>query len=363
MAAHSAARRRRRRNSRILTVVALSLAAATTGGCASGPPYDQLLSGDEELIAIAREGSTQARDRVALALIDGDDVRTAFVSADAGTGFGLGGATRGLTGLLLADAVERGEVSLDDAVGAHLDLGDAPAATLTLRDLATNRSGLPQDPLGAAAAAPAPGGGADAVDRGGLAALLDEVAAVDLVPELEYNPSDFAAALVGQAVASAAGARFADLLAERVFAPAGMTGAVVVESGALTPDGLAQGHDRRGERVAARGSGAYAPAVGVVVDLDDAVALARAILDGPFAGSAALAPIADTRWPQISVGLFWEQVESDSAAAVYVVGSAEGFTAAILADPEAGRAVALLSNAEVAWPWSRLRPLVDLLGG
>ncbi|GAA2030804.1 serine hydrolase domain-containing protein [Agromyces tropicus] len=347
---------------RIASVAVALAVSMAMGGCVSGPPYDQLLTGDEELLAIAREGATDARDRVALALIDGDEVRTAFVTADARTPFGLGGATRGLTGLLLADAIDRGEVAVDDRVGAYLDLGDAPAAELTLGELATNRSGLPQDPLGVPADAPAAEGGVVA-DRGGLDELLAQAGAVDLVPELEYNPSDLAAALVGQAVAAATGERFADLLAERVLAPAGMTGAVVLESGELVPDGLAQGHDRRGARVAARGSGAYAPAVGVVATLDDAVALGRAIVDGPFAGSAALRAIDGTRWPQISVGLFWERIATDGDDAVYIVGSAEGFTAAILADRAAGRAVVLLSNAEVAWPWSRLRPLVDLLAG
>jgi hypothetical protein len=113
--------------------------------------------------------------------------------------------------------------------------------------------------------------------------------------------------------------------------------------------------------VPARGSGAYAPAVGVVVTIDEVVALARAILDGPFAESAALEPAADTRWPQIDIGYFWERVTHSGGEAVYIVGSAEGFTAALLADQRTGRAVVLLANGEEAWPWSRVRPLLGLL--
>jgi|GEM_PF-1939169 len=359
MAAHRVAPRRS--HARIASVAVGLTVAATMGGCVSGPPYDQLLTGDEELLSIAREHYTEARDRVAMALIDGDEVRTAFVSADAATGFGLGSATSALTGLLLADAIERGEVAIDDPVSAYLDLGDAPAGGLTLGDLATRRSNLPQDPLGPDAFQAAAADGGPVPDRGDLDALLARVGSLDLVPELEYNPSDFDAALVGQAIAAASATRFSDLLGERVLEPAGMTGAVVVESGDLLPDGLAQGHEWRGERLAPRGSGAYAPAVGVVATIDDGVALARAVLDGPFAGSAALEPVADTRWPQIDVGYFWERIEVDADEVSYVVGSGEGFTAAVLADPSAGRAVVMLANSEEAWPWVRLRPLLDLL--
>jgi CubicO group peptidase (beta-lactamase class C family) len=355
MAAHRVA------HPRIVLALAAIAGVAAMSGCLYGPPYDQLLTGDETLLEIARGDYTGAGDRVAMAVIDGDEVRTAFVSADASTRFELGSATRALTGLLLADAIERGEVGLDDAVGTYLDLGDAPAGALTLRDLATHHSGLPQHPLGPGAWEEPPGiddGEGAAPDRGGLDALLARVGSIDLVPELGYNASDFDAALIGQVLASVTGTRSADLLDERVLGPAGMVDAVVVESADLIPDRLAQGHDILGERVAPRGSGAYAPALGVVVTLDDAIALARAILDGPFADSAALAPIAETRWPQVELGYFWERIADDDGDAVYIVGASEGFTAAVLVDPERDRAAVLLANSTDRWPWSRVRPLL-----
>ncbi|MFE5670225.1 serine hydrolase domain-containing protein [Agromyces sp. NPDC056523] len=345
------------------TVVAVGVIAAMSG-CLYGPPYDQLLSGDAALLELARETYTDAADRVALAVIDGDDVRTAFVSADDSTRFDLGSAARGLTGLLLQDAIARGEATLDDPVSTYLDLDDAPAAELTLRDLATHHSGLPQDPLAPGARQPpaSPGAQLAGSDRGGLDELLRRVEAIDLVPQLDFNVSDFDAALVGQALAAATGVRFADLLEERVLVPAGMTGAVVAESVDLMPDGLAQGHDRRGRRMGPVGSGAYSPAVGVVVTLADIIALARAILEGPFADSGAFEPIERTRWPQVQIGLFWERIETSEGDAVYVVGEGNGFTAAVLVDPDHGTAAVLLSNAEEAWPRSHVRPLLAAIG-
>lgn len=347
---------------RIVLAVAAIAAAAAMAACTYGPPYDQLLTGDEELLEIARADFTDARDRVAMAVIDGDEVRTAFVSADASTRFEFGGATRALTGLLLADAIERGEVALDDPVGRYLDLGDAPAAALTLRELATHRSGLPQQPLGPAGRETVePGEASASPNRGGLDALLNRVSGIDLVRELDYNHSDFDAALIGQAIAAATGSRFADLLEQRILVPGGMEDAVVVESIDLMPDGLAQGHDPRGERVAPRGSGAYAPATGLVVTIDDVVALARAVLEGPFADSGALVPIAPTRWPQIEIGYFWERQSRAGVDFVYIVGASDGFTAAVIVDHRGDRASMVLSNASDRWPWSRVRPLLETL--
>jgi CubicO group peptidase (beta-lactamase class C family) len=349
---------------RRIALLAGFLGIAALSGCLYGPPYDPLLTGDEALIEFAGERYTDARDRVAVAAIDGDRVRTAFVSADAGTSFELGSATRGMTGLLLADAIDRGEVALDDPIGAYLDLDGAPAAEVTLRDLATHHSGLPQTPLGPGAWEPlAPDAeSSDPPDRGGLDALLARVSKIDPVPELDYNPSDFDAALIGEALASAAGTRYADLLAERILDPVGMEHAVVVESHELIPSSLAQGHDRHGERVSSRGSGAYAPATGLVVTIEDLIALARAVLDGPLSDSAALEPIAETRWPQITIGCFWERYADDDFRVDYIVGSSHGFTAAIVIDREGGRARMLLSNAETVWPWSLLRPLMTMPG-
>ncbi|GGI45190.1 CubicO group peptidase (beta-lactamase class C family) [Agromyces flavus] len=339
--------------------VALAAVAAMSG-CLYGPPYDQLLSGDPALIEYASERYTDAGDQVAVAVIDGDEVRTAFVSADDSTRFGFGPATRGLTGLLLQDAIERGEVALDERIGTYLDLGDAPAAALTFRQLATHHSGLPQEPLGPAAWEPPVSAETQLAgsDRGGLDALLARVGSIDLVPQLDFNVSDFDAALVGQAIAAAAGVPFADLLEQRVLVPGGMADAVVVEDVDLMPTGLAQGHDRIGRKVARVGNGAYAPALGAVVTLADVVALARAILDGPFAENAVFEPIERTRWPQVRIGLFWERMDTSDGEVVYIEGASDGFTAAVLVDPAERTAAVLLSNAEEIWPRSHVRPLL-----
>ncbi len=69
---------------------------------------------------------------------------------DGDTVFEIGSITKGFTGLILADMVERGEVGLDDPVGQYLPAGvtmpERGGRQITLIDLATHTSGLPRWP-------------------------------------------------------------------------------------------------------------------------------------------------------------------------------------------------------------------------
>ena len=58
----------------------------------------------------------------------------------------IGSVSKGITGLLFRDAVERGEVAAEDLLQQHLPLTGCPAGTVTLGSLAQHRSGLPRLP-------------------------------------------------------------------------------------------------------------------------------------------------------------------------------------------------------------------------
>src|SRR6266516_1613548 len=62
---------------------------------------------------------------VSVAVVDGSTVRYANFGADENAQFEIGSITKAFTGLLLADAIERGEVTADTKVGALLMLGGA----------------------------------------------------------------------------------------------------------------------------------------------------------------------------------------------------------------------------------------------
>ncbi|GGI45188.1 CubicO group peptidase (beta-lactamase class C family) [Agromyces flavus] len=339
---------RRVAHPRIVFVIA-ALAAMT--GCMYGPPYDQLLTGDEELLEYAKEKFTDAGDRVAMAVIDGDDVRTAFVSADSSTMFELGSATRLLTGLLLADAIERGEVALDDPIGWYLPLGDSPAASLTLRSLATQHSGLPPggprwvDPEvladGASDSNDAPPEVPAPVD---LEEVLDLVSAVPVDPSV-YDYSHLQATLVGHVLAEAADRDFAELLEERVLEPVGMENAVLAESVEDVPDALV-----RSEGAYVPQTGAYAPAMGLIVTIDDMIALARDVISGDASDSAALEPLVNTPHGK-RIGYFWEVASRPEGDIIALYGWSRQFCAAMVVSAEDRHAAIVLRNSGDTYPW------------
>lgn len=57
--------------------------------------------------------------------------------------FELTSISKGITGLLYVDALDRGEIENDTTLGEVLPLGDAPTHRVTLASLSIHRSGLP----------------------------------------------------------------------------------------------------------------------------------------------------------------------------------------------------------------------------
>jgi CubicO group peptidase (beta-lactamase class C family) len=284
--------------------------------------------------------------RAAVAIIDEDGVERVYVGADEVTAFEIGSITKTMTGELLAEAIERGEVTLDDRLGDHLPLGDAPAAGVTLRSLASHSSGLPtepSDPASTEAIAEAEVSGADPYDYT-LDQLLELARIEMLTPSDEPVYSNFGAALLGQALAAAAGTDYASLLRERVLAPVGMDGAVVVEAPEDVPADHAGGHRPDGQPVEAWATAAYVPAGGVDATLDDLVAYAQALLDGPLSDSAALEPMAPGWDKDSRFGYFWWVEDQPPRVVTFHPGQSGGFSSALLIDREAGTASIVLVN-------------------
>ena len=131
---------------RRVALLSIAIAGVTLAGCGGSPPVPVQPTGDAALLEDIESTFAEDWERAAVAVIHGDEVNTAFVRAEESTAFEIGSITKVLTGELLAIAVERGEVTLDDTLGEHLDLGDAPVASVPLVQLATHHSGLPHWP-------------------------------------------------------------------------------------------------------------------------------------------------------------------------------------------------------------------------
>jgi serine-type D-Ala-D-Ala carboxypeptidase/endopeptidase len=163
------------------------------------------------------------------------------------SGFQVASITKAITGVLLADMVARGEVRLDDPVSdylpAHVRVPSRGDRAITLADLATHTSGLPNWPAGLHLAGHDPLAGYTTDD------LYAFLSAHELrgVPGTGYRYSNLGYGLLGHALARAAGTSYRDLMRERVFLPLGMNDSDIAAGGEL-PDGMARGH-RRGEPV------------------------------------------------------------------------------------------------------------------
>lgn len=126
----------------------------------------------------------------------------------------IGSISKTFTAVLVFQERDAGRLSLDDTLGRHVD--GLPVGHLRLRDLLAHRSGLRTEP-------PAPfweaAPGRSAAD---LRAGLDRDDVV-LPPGRAWHYSNLGYALLGLVVEHLAGAPFADVLAERVLRPLGLT--------------------------------------------------------------------------------------------------------------------------------------------
>jgi CubicO group peptidase (beta-lactamase class C family) len=135
---------------RVWAIAAVSTAVALAVGLAFRPGPSTLPSeatGDAELAATVRELAGPDRKALLAVVVTPDGTRTATIGAQPDTRFEIGSVSKAFTGLLLADAIERGEVTPETRLGDLLELGDAPAADVTLAQLATHTSGLPRLPI------------------------------------------------------------------------------------------------------------------------------------------------------------------------------------------------------------------------
>lgn len=147
------------------------------------------------------------------------------LTPDGDTLFEIGSITKAFTGVLLAEAVRRGEVNLDDPVQKYLppDLllpkSDPP---ITLEHLSTHHSGLPVQPPLIGLLARDPADPYADFDRVKLARILPKLI-LSAKPGAKYEYSNLGTGLLGHALTHAAGAdSFHALVVERIGRPLGM---------------------------------------------------------------------------------------------------------------------------------------------
>ena len=265
------------------------------------------------------------------------------------TMFEIGSITKLFTGLMLADAVNRGEVQLQDRLGQYLpQLAGTQAGGVTLEELATHRSGLPSYADQAASQGYEGSGDAD-VETITQDDVITEAAGLALTQEGTYAYSNLGFALLGYALAKAAGApSWTGLVTERVLKPAGMLHTIFVPNADDVPDSAAVGSLADGSEARYSVGPSYYPAgTATFSTLDDLASFAKWVMGGRVIGAWAMTPryaISSTD----EIGLGWVISTSTGSVSVWHNGSVPGFSSVLRIDMTRHRAVIVLGNSDAS---------------
>lgn len=268
--------------------------------------------------------------------------------------FELGSITKTFTALLLADAVTRGLIKLDDPVETalpdRLKLRDSQGAPLRWVDLATQRSGLPRLPSNLTVR-PELTDPYATYDWPQMAAFLSGWRA-DKPRDTAYEYSNLGFGLLGQALGFLQQRDYATLLRERVLVPLGMADQIFLSP----PAGrrFLDGHDKSGKpvdhwtfRPAMAGAGAL---LGSTRGLARYAQAAMGQFDHPLKEAFALClrRHGARDIPGAGIGLAWNSAALPGRIAFNHDGATFGFSTSLWLDPSKGNASAVLANAGVS---------------
>lgn len=299
--------------------------------------------GDSSLAERLRELLGARHPVASAATVTPEGTTVASLGAELDADFEIGSISKGITGLLYAEAVERDEVRPSTTLGDLLPLAPAPVAAVTLAALATHRSGLPRLPRSAS-----PVRRTVALWRHGsnpygetLDELLDQARGVRVGrPRARYSNLGFE--LLGHALAAAAGATYTDLVRDRITDPLDLSSMYApITPDDLRPTALA-GRTRTGRPRQPWTGEALAPAGGLRASITDMARLTAAMLDGTAPGVAALDPVA-TFNGRARIGAAWITLDLGGRTITWHNGGTGGFRSGLGLDRRAGCGVVLLS--------------------
>ena len=299
---------------------------------------------DAALAARLQERAGRRHRVIAAATVTAGEVTTAALGADPHAGFEIGSISKGFTGLLYVDALERGEIGPESTLGDFLPLGTCPAAALALSAVSTHTSGLPRL---------APGSvnlrtmrelwlhGANPYGED-LPELFEQATRLKKLGTPRSRYSNLGFELLGHAVASAAGTTYDDLVATRIARPLRLASLYAPHTAEdLRPDAL-RGTSRRGRPQQAWTGEALAPAGGIRASIEDMGRFTLALLDGTAPGLAALDPVTKVAGV-VRIGAAWMTLDRHGRQVTWHNGGTGGFASWIGVDRTAGTGVVVLS--------------------
>ncbi|HUS61516.1 MAG TPA: serine hydrolase domain-containing protein [Acidimicrobiales bacterium] len=255
------------------------------------------------------------------------------------TRFQIGSITKTMTGVLLAESVVRGELTLDTTLGEVFDDAGRCGA-VTVGQLATQRSGLPRLPPNLDPAT------IDRADPYAAFTFADLVEALGMVEEPApgtYAYSNFGFMVLGAALGRVTDRPYSVLIAKRLFAPLEMHGSFC-RTPALDEPGIAPGYD--GASTTPWWSTNLPGPGGVGASIEDLGAYLRAHLDPdatPLAAAISLATEMHAEAPS-PMGLGW----GHQGGGLWHNGGTGGFRSFVAFHRPTGTAVGLLANSAAA---------------
>ncbi len=332
----------------VLTVLIGTVTVAVVSG-ALAPDLSTARNGDDTVLGHldnqARMGMLAGYESVAVAEVDldsGHPVRLAGIGADGTTPMEVGSMTKAMTGLVIADAVRRGEIRMDAPVSTYLrQLEGSPVGTVTMHELVTHSSGIAEfgNSTLRRAAWKAPLGLNFFTSTS--AQMTSEARAQELRGRGDYAYSTLGSALAGQAVAAAAHMSYPDLMRTRLFEPLGMRHTAIEFDHPLVEGG----QSATGLVVQPWVMDAYAPGAAAVSTTRDLAKLATALLDGTAPGMSALEPTNGTDESNSRIGAFWEVSTWETGQTITAhAGQTGGYASYLGLDRPHHKAVIVLSD-------------------
>jgi len=318
------------------------------------------LPSDSEIEVILRERIDTAKQGVGIVvgLVDEKEARIIRYgklsrgsdrTVDGDTVFEIGSATKVFTALLLADAVERDEMKLDDPISKYLPPAvKVPARNgrqITLLDLATHTSGLPRMPDNFTPS-DANNPYADYTVEQMYAFLSGYTLPRDIGATYEY--SNLGAGLLGHVLSRKAGTNYEALVVQRICRPLGMTNTQIVLPPGLGAR-LAIGHNTAGKPVSnwdiptLAGAGALRSTANDMLKFV-AANLGLAKSDLWPAMQLTQVPRHAAGSPDMQIGLCWHILNKFGTEAIWHNGGTGGYHSFIGFDKKKRRGVVVLSN-------------------
>lgn len=334
-------------NRKLIATVLLAAAGSASAASPALPPrveaavQQRVKDGEYPALVIAVVDGGQSAIYTYGKLFDGK-------APTADTVFEIGSITKTFTATLLAEAVIKNELRLDQPVASLLPDFHIPVRNgkqITLGELAMQDSGLPRMPTNFH-----PAHMDDPYVDYGLDQLKAFLATYALPrdPGAKYEYSNLGAALLGYALGRHAGTGYDKLVQEQIFVPLGMNSSAITDNATMQSH-LARGHDAAGKPVGSWNLNLFAGAGGIRSTGSDMLRYLKANMGlTPTALYAAmqLAQTARTSGPgpENKIGLIWMTQHGPDGDVIWHNGMTGGYASFIGFTADRRYGVVILTN-------------------